>query len=128
MAEAAGAPAVDKSSEVYREARALVEAVLDLSPRLGPALVTAFERGVLDVPYCLHPDNRGAARSCIDGDGRLRWTRIGGLPIAGIAAAGTGSPMTDSGLLEALSYVSRRSDEGALEHHEYRTVNTGSSL
>src|SRR5690349_23687750 len=42
---------------------------------------SAFHRGVLDVPYCLHPDNRGATRGVITSDGRLRWAEVGAMPI-----------------------------------------------
>src|SRR5690606_12794977 len=69
----------DADSEVYAEARTLVHAVLDLHDDVGTALLTAFRRGLLDIPYCLHPDNAGRARSFIDHDGRLRWGDTGAL-------------------------------------------------
>ncbi|MFE7132459.1 methylaspartate mutase, partial [Streptomyces sp. NPDC057638] len=68
-------------NETYEEAAALVHAVLDLDPDPGAALIKAFTRGYLDVPWCLHPDNQGRTRSYIDGDGRLRWADTGALPI-----------------------------------------------
>lgn len=67
--------------EVLAEARALVDAVLELSDDLGKALVQAFGAGVLDVPYCLHEDNRGHAQGVIDNEGRLRWARTGAMPL-----------------------------------------------
>ncbi|HEY0165399.1 MAG TPA: methylaspartate mutase [Jatrophihabitans sp.] len=90
------------------EARSIIDAVLDLDPDLDRALVVAFQRGYLDVPYCLHPDNAGRTRSHIDDDGWLRWSRVGALPIARPALRDDG--LTSSGLLTALSYVSRRFD------------------
>src|SRR4029453_17199071 len=55
---------------IYAEAKALVDAVVDLEPDLGRALATAFRRGARDIPSRLHPDNAGRARSYLDGTGR----------------------------------------------------------
>ncbi|MFY1702137.1 MULTISPECIES: methylaspartate mutase [Micromonospora] len=96
-------------SEVYREARTLVEAVLELSTDPGRALHTAFRRGLLDVPYCLHPDNAGRSRSVIDDSGRLRWSAAGRMPVT--VPAGRDRPaMTSTGLLSALHTVARTYD------------------
>ncbi|MGV9457335.1 methylaspartate mutase [Streptomyces sp. NPDC003635] len=94
---------------VYDEGRALVDAVLDLDPDLGTALLKAFERGYLDVPYCLHPDNAGRTRSHIDADGRLTWSDIGALPI-GKVTAHRGARLTAAGLYDALTHVQSRYD------------------
>ncbi|MGW4807100.1 FAD/NAD(P)-binding protein [Kitasatospora sp. NPDC004272] len=67
--------------EVLTEARALVTAVLSLADDVGTALLRAFHRGTLDIPYCLHPDNRGGSRSVIADDGRLRWAAHGAMPL-----------------------------------------------
>jgi methylaspartate mutase epsilon subunit len=103
-------------TETYVEARALVEAVLELDVDLGRGLVQALRRGLIDVPYCLHPDNAGNTESRLDADGWLRWSRTGALPIA---RTGPIAPKnifvgrtTSSGLLTALSYVERRYDSG----------------
>ncbi len=72
-------PRVEADNEVYAEARAFVEAVLDLDEVVARSLPTAFERGYLDVPFCLHPDNAGLSRSTIDDSGRLRWTATGSM-------------------------------------------------
>lgn len=74
-------PAPAGDTEVYLQARALVDAVRCLAPTLTEALPLAFERGLLDVPYCLHPDNRNDARCVIDPDGRLVWWDTGRLPL-----------------------------------------------
>ncbi|HEX3649312.1 MAG TPA: methylaspartate mutase, partial [Pseudonocardiaceae bacterium] len=74
----AGAPA---DTGLLAESRAIVDAVLELHPDVGRALVSAFRSGRLDVPYCLHPDNAGQARGYVADDGRLRWSSIGALPI-----------------------------------------------
>ncbi|MFJ4917473.1 methylaspartate mutase [Streptomyces sp. NPDC088726] len=95
-------------SAVYAEARALVEAVLNLDDDLGQALLKAFARGYLDVPFCLHPDNAGRSRSRIDGSGRLTWSEIGAMPLGPVRDRGR--RLTAAGLFDALSFVQRRHD------------------
>ena len=95
---------------VYAEARALIEAVLELDDDLGSALHTAFRRGYLDVPYCLHPDNAGRSRSYLDDAGRLRWASVGRMPIAARPAPQTHTRMTPDRLLHALTTVARTYD------------------
>jgi methylaspartate mutase epsilon subunit len=115
-AECAGRPwAPPGDTGLYAEARTLIEAVLNLASRLDKSLICAFERGYLDVPYCLHPDNAGRARSYIDDEGRLRWSSVGALPITAVAECGPGNALSSSDLLAALSYVSRRCDAHAIE-------------
>ena len=93
---------------VLAEARALVDAVLELHPDTSRALAAAFARGYLDVPFCLHPDTAGNARAAIDGDGRLRWTAVGAMPIT---PSMNPSPAVTSGrLLTALQHVARTYD------------------
>lgn len=96
---------------MYRQARALIDAVLELDSDIGRALLAAFARGYLDVPYCVHPDNAGRARSYLDEQGRLDWADLGALPLAGLVdTAGRRGRVTSAGLLADLSYVRRRYD------------------
>jgi methylaspartate mutase epsilon subunit len=104
------APIAPVDSPVYQEAKALVSAVLNLDPDIGRALLIAFKRGFLDVPYCLHPDNRGRTRSYVAPDGRLCWSDTGFMPVPEPARAGT-HPITSDGLLADLSYIRRRFDQ-----------------
>ncbi|MET9412252.1 methylaspartate mutase [Streptomyces sp. NPDC002935] len=109
---AAPAPrAGSADNAVYAEARALVDAVLELDADLGQALLKAFARGLLDVPYCLHPDNAGRTRSRIDRSGRLVWSEIGSMPIGHVPRRGR--RLTAAGLYDALSFVQRRHDSAA---------------
>jgi methylaspartate mutase epsilon subunit len=108
------APEAVPDNGIYAEARALVDAVLDLGPDLGRALTRAFRLGHLDVPFCLHPDNAGRARGRLDDDGRLRWARTGSMPLRPDPAPGH-TELTSTGLLTALSYVERKFDDAALE-------------
>ncbi|MFG3282166.1 methylaspartate mutase [Streptomyces sp. NPDC048111] len=104
-------PAPD--TEIHAEARALVEAVLGLDHDIGRALVIAFARGYLDVPYCLHPDNAGRARSVLAPDGRLEWAETGALALPGRPVRGRRAILGSADLLGALSHVQRTFDQRA---------------
>ncbi|MFE0648427.1 FAD/NAD(P)-binding protein [Streptomyces sp. NPDC059534] len=105
-------PSADADTEeVLAEARALVTAVLGLSDDLGTALLKSFDRGLLDVPFCLHPDNRGAVRSTVVPDGRLQWTDLGALPL--LTTSRRTTPMTSRQLSGMLDRVAREHDRAA---------------
>jgi methylaspartate mutase epsilon subunit len=114
-----GAPA---DGEVYQEASTLVDAVLNGGSDVGRALAAAFKRGVLDVPYCVHPDNAGRTRSYIDTDGRLRWSELGALPLAGVAGRRHEDRVSSAELMAALSYVRRSYDADELEPADGRRL------
>ncbi|MFF3317472.1 methylaspartate mutase [Streptomyces sp. NPDC003035] len=96
-------------SGVLAEATALIEAVLQLSDDVGSALLQAFRRGLLDVPFCLHRDNRAATRSAIDADGRLVWADQGALPLPRRARTG-GRGVTAAQLLTMLRHTAEQYD------------------
>ncbi len=98
----------EPDSETYNEARGLIEAVLELDADIDAALLKAFERGILDIPFCLHPDNRNESRSVIEPDGRLRWLDTGQMPIA--RPHHTTGVLTADGLLASLNYIASRYD------------------
>lgn len=103
--------APDGDTEVYQQARMLVDEVRNLAPTLAEALPLAFERGLLDVPYCLHPDNRNEARCVIDTDGRLVWWNPGLLPLpAGLGGRRRTERVGAARLLADLTYHRRRLD------------------
>ena len=98
--------------EIVTEARQLVDTVLDLHADLGTALAQAFARGLLDIPYCLHPDNAGYTATLIDDRGALRWASLGRLPLARSHAAGYGEQSVRSDqLLQMLHYMVNRYDQ-----------------
>jgi methylaspartate mutase epsilon subunit len=103
-------PPAGPDTEIYAEARVLIEAVLNLDPDLGRALTAAFGRGHLDVPFCLHPDNAGRARSYLDEQGRLLWSDTGSMPIRTSAPAVGRRSLSSADLLTTLTYVERRYD------------------
>jgi methylaspartate mutase epsilon subunit len=101
-------PSADHHQEILHEASALIDSVLELSDDVGSALVAAFERGQLDVPYCLHPDNANRSRSSIDADGCLRWADRGCMPVA--RPTSRRGAVTAAELLEMLTHMQRRLD------------------
>ncbi|MDX6258663.1 MAG: methylaspartate mutase epsilon subunit, partial [Kribbellaceae bacterium] len=112
---------------IHAEASALIEAVVNLDADLGTALELAFRRGYLDVPYCLHPDNAGKARSYLDDTGRLQWSSVGSMPIReSVGRSGT-TKLTAMGLLATLSYVERKFDSASLEQ-EYQAAPAAEQL
>jgi methylaspartate mutase epsilon subunit len=111
VATRSGAPAPSGAvtdTELYDEARLIVEAVLGLHSDVGQALLDAFQTGLLDVPFCLHPDNHGRTRAFIDGTGRLHWSDTGALPIRRSTVGG--SRMSSRALLAALGHVAAKFD------------------
>ncbi|MFB4420855.1 methylaspartate mutase [Streptomyces sp. QL37] len=100
------------SSGLYEEARTLVHAALETGRTIGDCLVRAFARGVLDVPYCLHPDNANRARATIDARSMLGWSRAGGMPVT----SGGAAPVTARHLTELLTFNRRRFDRDARRH------------
>ncbi|MFJ6167198.1 methylaspartate mutase [Micromonospora orduensis] len=115
-AERAAAPntAPVTDTGLLDEARALIEATLSLHSDVGVALVEAFRRGWLDIPFCLHPDNAGQTRAYIDSSGWLRWSALGALPIPPVDGPRTGGAIGSADLLDSLSFVSRKFDSAAL--------------
>jgi len=109
-ARAAGPAPSIVDSGVLAEARALIDACRELDPDIGRALVAAFRKGLLDVPYCLHASNAGRARSRIGADGRLEWADPGLLPIARPRRGVDSGGVTARELLEMLSHVRRDFD------------------
>jgi methylaspartate mutase epsilon subunit len=96
-----------EAEEIHNEARTLIEAVLELRPSISAAIGEAFRRGLLDVPFCLHPDNANRTRTQIDDTGRLRWADIGSMPITPVGQTGR---VRAHQLLSMLSYMRRRFD------------------
>ncbi|SEM09758.1 methylaspartate mutase epsilon subunit [Streptacidiphilus jiangxiensis] len=98
-------------AEVLEEASLLVDCVLDLDPDVGTALVKAFSRGLLDIPFCLHPDNRGAATTLIDDRGALVWGARGRLPLPGPAHGTEPARLRSDQLHNMLNHVVNRYDK-----------------
>ena len=105
-------------SAIYASAKNLIESTLELHADTGQALLKAFKFGHLDVPYCIHPDNRGSSRSYIDSQGWLRWAHTGMMPIRSEDSPGERAVLTSSGLMQALSYMRDQYDSGQSSSRE----------
>lgn len=112
-----GAACVDELliEEIYQEAIRLVNGVRELREDMGAALLAAFKLGYLDIPYCLHSDNRGQARSYIDPSRQLQWHSVGRMPIRLKPAPGHADQLTPYSFLEMLSTVERAFDQPYLQ-------------
>ncbi len=72
----------EEADQIYYEAKTLIDSVLNSSGNLNESILIAFEKGILDVPYCLHHDNLNKVRCSISREGYLKWENIGNLPFS----------------------------------------------
>lgn len=105
--------AVKAETQVYAEAVMIIDSVLDVHEDIGRALVLSFERGLLDVPFCLHPDNANRARSTIAEDGRIVWSDTAGTALPKVRNA---KALTSGKLMDALNRVAERFDNSTDQH------------
>ncbi|MEU6867669.1 methylaspartate mutase [Streptomyces sp. NPDC046876] len=101
-----------ENTGILDEARTIIDAVLALDRSVSKALIQAFATGLLDVPYCLHPDNAGRTRSYLDGEGRLHWCDVGSMPVR--RTVDGRARLSSADLLSSLSFAERTYDQIAL--------------
>jgi methylaspartate mutase epsilon subunit len=98
-------------NQIYLDARAIIESTLAESENIGVAILRATQKGLIDVPFCLHPDNAGSSTAQVGHRGRLEWLDVGNMAIKRPSGReldkGTAS---SAGLLDDLTYVQRRFD------------------
>ncbi|UUN26973.1 methylaspartate mutase [Streptomyces sp. FIT100] len=99
--------------EVIEEARLIIESVLNLNPDISLAFVKAFADGLLDIPFCLHPDNMGAATCVIDDRGALVWGSRGRLPLSRTGSGHRTDRFSSDRLYSMLNHVAHRYDSRA---------------
>jgi methylaspartate mutase epsilon subunit len=75
-------PDEEEVEVIFSQAQSIIDAVLNLDSEIEKGLYEAFQKGILDVPFCLHPDNRRLATCTIDDHGYLQWISIGNLPFS----------------------------------------------
>lgn len=100
----------------YEQARFLVDLVIDLSMSLDKSIAIAFERGYLDVPYCLHPNNKGLAKSGVDQEGNVYWVETGKIPFPGFlrdTIFERRNILTSGELLKMLSFNQKKYDQSS---------------
>jgi methylaspartate mutase epsilon subunit len=98
--------------EIFLEAKTLIDEVLSLNADIGKCLLLAFNKGLLDIPYCLHMDNAGRTSAYIDPDGALRWARSGSVPLPPNLRylRRRQNDVSSSELLNLLNYVANKYD------------------
>lgn len=95
--------------EIQDDIERLLDTVLNLHSDISKAILAAFKQGLLDIPYCLHPDNCGRALSVIDERGFLCWVKSGNLPIKNIRND-LNFNLTSSELLNQIHYIANKYD------------------
>ncbi len=70
-------------NQILDEVNSILEVVLNISPNIEKAIKIAFEKGYLDVPFCLHQDNKKLTQSRIDSLGNIYWANRGKMPLPG---------------------------------------------
>lgn len=102
-------------AQIHARATRIIHTVLELAKEPGEAILKAFRLGYLDVPWCLHPDNRQLARTTLAPDGSVLWANTGQVPLEGLLdtrESESASP-TSSKLLTHLSWLQQRYDKTA---------------
>jgi methylaspartate mutase epsilon subunit len=80
---------------------------------LSEGICSSFEKGYIDVPYCLHKDNKNRARCLIDEKGYLDWDVFGNIPFRANEIRHKSlkkSNVNSSSFLNMLSYVQKKYD------------------
>jgi methylaspartate mutase epsilon subunit len=101
--------------EICEEADSIIQAVLNLDNNPGKAIEKAFVKGLLDIPFCLHPSNNKQTLSSIDDAGNILWIKCGKVPIADVKKQ-IGKELTSYQLMEMLTYNQKKYDQIQLYH------------
>ncbi len=95
---------------IFEESQNLIQHVLNLDKDIGWALIKAFHRGILDVPYCLHRENQNSTRCFIDDRGYLQWANYGLMPIKSTQKKHSYNKVSSKSFLAMLTYVRNKYD------------------
>lgn len=102
--------------EYYRikdQVQCIIGTVLNLDQKVGQAIIKALHQGIIDVPYCLHPQNKNIARCGVDARGYLQWITHGMIPLRSETISpyfGRGFKLTPDGFMKMLSHMQRKFD------------------
>lgn len=96
---------------IEAETRELLSSVLSGDDDLATAIVAAFADGTLDIPYCIHPGNRGAATTWIDpADGVIGFNDAGNMRVPTVAAGDAQPSLGSEAIMRGLTYMRQRYD------------------
>ena len=99
----------EEYERIYTEVDFLLNATLNLCSNLSKAILLAFAKGYLDVPYCLHINNFNKTRTLIDAAGYLRWGNTGHLPFPK-NMFNKKHNLSSSAFLQSLRYIQQKYD------------------
>lgn len=100
------------AATVMDEADRLISATMSSAPTVATAINVAFAAGLLDVPYCPHPNNKNVARAAIHSEsGALIWAAVGAMPIQSVLPRGTQIRL-DSAQFHAMLEFNRQHYDG----------------
>src|SRR5262249_46956051 len=82
-------PLIDREAALIEsETRAILDAILGMPGEVfWESVFRAFQKGFLDVPFSPHADNANRLMSMRDGNGSIRISERGGVPISAADAA-----------------------------------------
>lgn len=95
---------------IFSQAKTLIESTLNLDSNISISLYKAFKSGFLDVPFCLHPDNRRLTSCAIDNNGYLQWISTGNLPLKPIKSSINLPSLTSQQFLKMLAFNRQKFD------------------
>jgi methylaspartate mutase epsilon subunit len=106
--------AVGHAQETYADAKRIIDTALSLGSTIDLVLERGFHSGVLDVPFCLHPDNRNLARAAVDAKtGTIRWAAAGHVPVRAAPGRRAARSSSAADLLASLQFNRDRYDRVA---------------
>lgn len=106
----------EEYERIKLQAHSIIHAVLSLDGCVGAAIGKALHKGLIDIPYCLHPQNKNQARCGIDARGYLQWISVGSIPLDSKTISpyfGRGFKLSPDGFIKMLSFMQRKFDGAA---------------
>ena len=95
----------EEKEKLIFQASQIIESVLHLDQDIGNCILKGFQKGLLDVPFCLHPDNPNQTTTYLDKHGYVCWGRTGNLALPPVKAE---RKLTSSELINSLSFNRNR--------------------
>jgi methylaspartate mutase epsilon subunit len=97
----------EESTKIF-QASQIIESVLHLDQDIENCILKGFQKGLLDIPFCLHPDNSKKATTYLDKHGYVCWGHTGSLALPPVKAE---KKLTSSELINSLSFNRDRFDK-----------------
>ena len=102
---------VEEYESILEEANDIIISILNVSADISKALHHGVQKGLLDIPFCMHPDNNNKSNCYIDEAGYLKWNSHGNIAIKNSNSdASKQNNMTSSEFINMLSYVRLKYD------------------